>query len=270
MQRKNALLIMMGVWLGLSLTNGYAQSDVAGTWVKPCSYDPIPGEKKPNYSTITATLRHHHIDIEINYFTDSACDSPWKLMPTFLQSGRFRADDASIKKKIKGKKRVVVPIYVHITRYDNHARFQGGRDFTVYFEHFSKAYFYRNGRLFTLHKAVAKPEARLAEEVYTQKNNVQVCVISMQIASQHFSWCLENVSFPAQRFEAYCKASTPEENGRLYYAKMCPSELKSASCLYGKAQLGHNLRRWYSKEEIETNPLAQKACEEQLHGSWNK
>ena len=87
MQRKNILFMMMGVWLGLSFTSSYAQSDVAGTWVKPCSYDPIPGEKKPNYSTITATLQNHHIDIEVNYFTDSACHSPWKLMPTFLQSG---------------------------------------------------------------------------------------------------------------------------------------------------------------------------------------
>jgi len=270
MQRGYRLFMMMWVWIGILLTSACAQSDVEGTWVKSCSYDPIPGEKKPNYSIITATLRHHHIDIEINYFTDSACRSPWKLMPTFLQSGSYRTDELSIKKKIKGKKRVLVPVRVHITHYDNHARFRGGRDFTVYFEHFSKAYFYRNGRLFTLYKAVAKPEARLAEEVYEQKNNVQVCVISMKIASRRISWCLENVSFPKQKFQVYCEASKPEKNGKLHYDYTCPTELKYASCLYGLQELGHNLRRWYSKEEIKTNPLAQKACKEQLRGQWNK
>ena len=271
MQRKNILFMMMGVWLGLSLTNGYAQSDVAGTWVKPCSYDPIPGEKKPKYSTITATLQNHHIDIEVNYFTDSACHSPWKLMPTFLQSGGFQTEDSTIRKKIKGEERLVVPVHIHITHYDNRAKFRGGRDFIVYFHALSaEAYLYLHGRLFTLKKAAVHPNARLANEVYKQEEHVQACELSMKVASKRIAWCLENVSFPTEKFKAYCEASKPKHNGYIEYKLMCPPEIKAASCLYGKEQLGHNLRRWYSKEEIETNPLAQKACEEQLHGSWNK
>ena len=244
--------------------------DVQGTWVKPCSYDPIPGEKKPNYSTITATLKQRHIDIEINYFTDSACRSPWKLMPTFLQAGTYTVSSKKEEKKIKGKKRILTPIDIRISQYDNHARFKTPRHFTVYLDLFFRVYIRRNGRTYVLNKAIIEPKARVAKEVYKQDNHVEVCVLTMKVAHTSFSWCLENMTFPKEKFRAYCEASKPEENGDLRYDKMCPLELKSSSCVYGLKQLGHNLRRWYSKEELETNPRAQKACETQLRGVWGK
>jgi len=255
--------------IGISIQLTYA-SDVQGTWVKNCSYDPIPGEKKPNYSTIVATLKQRHIDIEINYFTDGACKSPWKLMPTFLQTGSYSVASKSVEKKIKGKKRMLTPVHIRISHYDNHARFKTASRFTVYFDAYLKAYIHRNGRAYVLNKAIVTPKARVAKEVYKQKNNVQVCVLTMKLGHISASWCLENVSFPKQKFQAYCEATKPEEHGELYYTNMCPSKLKSASCLYGLQELGHNLRRWYSKEELKSNHLAQKACETQLRGTWNK
>jgi len=263
--------ILLGIIrIGFFSSLAYADIDVSGTWVKSCSYDPIPGEKKPNYSTITATLKQRHIDIEINYFTDSTCKSPWKLMPTFLQSGTYRVSDSMTRKRIGGKEVLVTPIHIHINRYDNHAKFASGKDFTVYYNPFGKVYLSLHNRLFTLHRAITEPKARLAEEVYKQKDDSHVCVISMKIRTSTISFCLENVSFPKEKFQAYCEASTPEDYGTLHYTYTCPSKLREASCLYGLQQLGHNLRRWYPKEELKTNPLAKKACIEQLHGAWNK
>jgi hypothetical protein len=245
-------------------------SDVEGTWVKQCSYDPIPGEKKPNYSTITATLKQRHIDVEINYFTDSACRSPWKLMPTFLQTGTYTVSSKSIEKKMKGKKRMLTPVHIHISHYDNHARFKTPSRFTVYFDAYLKAYIHRNGRAYVLNKAIVTPKARVAEEVYKQENHVEVCVLTMKVGHISASWCLENMTFPKGKFRAYCEASKPEENGKLYYTKMCPSSLRSSACVYGLYELGHNLRRWYSKAELRGNPNARKACENQLRGKWAK
>ena len=243
--------------------------DVTGTWVKSCSYDPIPGEKKPNYSTIIATLEQRHIDIEINYFTDSTCKSPWKLMPTFLQTGTYSLLSKSIQKSIKGKKTSVRPVKIHITHYDNHAKFKTASNFTVYFNDYFKIYLQKGKRLQVFKKAVAKAKARVAKDVYKQENHTEVCVLSIKMPASTFSWCLENVSFPKQKFKAYCEASKPDEYGKLYYTRTCPAQLKSASCLYGLQELGHNLRRWYSKDELKSNPKARKACEEQLRGAWN-
>ena len=244
-------------------------SDVTGTWIKACSYDPIPGEKKPNYSTITATLEQRHIDIEVNYFTDSACLSPWKLMPTFLQTGSYSVSSRSIDKRIKGKKLSLTPVDIRITHYDNQARFKTPSNFTVYFDPYLKAYIQRGNNTQVFHKAIVEPKARVAKEVYKQENNTQVCVITMKMPLFSASFCLENVSFPKEKFRAYCEASKPEKYGELYYAPTCPSALMSSSCLYGLQELGHDLRRWYTKEELRSNPHAQKACETQLRGLWS-
>ena len=267
---KKILLGIIGVGIGLFSSFTYANDDVTGTWVKPCSYDPIPGEKKPNYSTITATLEQHHIHIEFNYFVDSACRSPWKLMPTFLQTGTYRLQSKSITKRLKGKNVSVRPVKIHITHYDNHAKFKRASNFTVYFNHYFKIYIQKGKRLQVFKKAITEPKARVAKEVYKQENNIEVCILSMKMPRKTFSWCLENVSFPKQKFRAYCEASKPEERGGLHYAYSCPAELKSSSCLYGLQELGHNLRRWYTKEEVKLNPKAKQACEKQLRGTWNK
>jgi hypothetical protein len=140
----------------------------------------------------------------------------------------------------------------------------------VYFDAYLKAYIHRNGRAYVLNKAIVTPKARVAEEVYKQEHHTEVCVLSIKMPAVTASWCLENVSFPKQKFKAYCVASKAEEYGELYYARTCPAKLKSASCLYGLQELGHNLRRWYSKEELKSNHLAQKACETQLRGTWHK
>uniref|UniRef100_UPI0025D8277E hypothetical protein n=1 Tax=Sulfurovum sp. TaxID=1969726 RepID=UPI0025D8277E len=145
-----------------------------------------------------------------------------------------------------------------------------GRDFTVYYNDFDTVYFRLHNRLYTLHKDINEPKARLAEEVYKQHDGTKVCIISRKVRSYTFSWCLENVSFPPNQFKAYCDASSVGEDTSVRYTNVCPPELMSASCLYGLQYLGHNLRRWYPEEELKTNPLAQKACIEQLHGAWNK
>jgi len=243
-------------------------ADVAGTWIKPCSYDPIPGEKKPNYSTVIATLKNRHIDIEVNFFTDSACKSPWKLMPTFLQTGSYSLSSKSKKKRIGGKETFVRPINIHITHYDNHAKFKSPSRFTVYFDNYFKIYLQKGKRLQVFGKAVSEPKARVAKEVYKQENNVEVCVLSLKLGASTFSWCLENVSFPKSKFRAYCEAAKPEENGAVSYTRSCPTELMSSSCLYGLQELGHNIRQWYSKESLQSNPYAKKGCEELLRGTW--
>lgn len=243
-------------------------SDIRGTWLKGCSYDPMPGEEKPKYSTIIATLENRHIDIEVNYFTDSKCRSPWKLMSTFLQTGTYSIHSKNIEKRIDGQKLSLIPVHVRITHYDNHAKFKTPSQFTVYFDEYLKAYIQRRKRTQVFHKTATQPKARLAEEVYKQEQNSQACVLSMKVGHVSASFCLENVSFPKQKFEAYCEASKPKKDGDLYYVPQCPSELKHRSCVYGLKELGHDLRRWYSKDELKSSPLAKEGCVTILNGRW--
>jgi len=244
-------------------------TEVTGTWVKACSYDPMRGEEKPKYSTIIATLENHHVDIEINYFTDSACRSPWKLMPTFLQTGSYSVSSKNIHKKIKGEKLSLTPVHIRITHYDNRAKFKTPSKFIVYFDHYAKAYIQRGKRTQVFSKAIVEPKARLAEEVYKQEDDTQACVLTMTVGHISASWCLENVSFPKQKFQAYCEASKAKKGGSLYYAPDCPSELRSSACVYGLQELGHDLRRWYSKDELRSSPLAKEGCETHLNGTWS-
>ncbi len=271
MQKKALNFLVAVIFLGVTTFANAAGSirDINGSWLKPCSYDPVPGEKAPKFSIVKATLNNAHVNLERNNFTDASCTNPWKLFPTVLWKGTYR----QLSKKdiiIGGKPSETVQIVMNFTHVNNGAKLEKHSKFSVYFNGYDKIYVgskKKKGAYDVFSRNDEK--AKTAGETFKQKKGAVACVVTLDvpnISANDATFCLENVSFPEEQFKAYCKASA--QNSSLKFALSCPSFLHS-HCDYGFGQLGYKLKRWYSDAEIKMNPYAKKACETTLRGKWH-
>lgn len=273
MQKKALGLLGAVIFLGITTFANAAGSvrDINGSWVKPCSYDPVPGEKAPKFSIVKATLNNAHVNLERNNFTDASCTNPWVLFPTVLWRGTYH----QLPKKdiiINGKSSETIQVVMNFTHVNNGAKLKENSKFSVYFNGYDKIYVSSKKKKGAYDVFSRNDEkAKTAGEIFKQKKGSIACVITLNIPRtpvNDATFCLENVSFPKEQFKEHCKRSADVDYASLRFALSCPSFLHS-HCDYGLKHLGYKLKTWHSDAEVKLNPNIKKGCEDTLRGVWH-